>query len=178
MNMGHQIRTSCNEIDGWVISRDRCSCSKQGHKLEIVTEEMPARVGGARLPKGSPNMRHKYGSLYKPPYNDYILELDGRCVVRGTEHQAEKALFEYFRRERRIEGMAYEDEKAGPRRPVGGSTMRGVTGIAVLMALSTIEELAKQDPREFDQDIPEEFRNQFKRLSDPDEEVDEGSLPF
>ncbi len=176
-----QIHTGCKEIDGWVIAADRRSCEKQGHKLAIVTEVMPARLGAAKLPKGTPNLKTRYGSLYKPEYTEYLLTLDGRCIVRGSGHVVQEAVFQYFRRERRVEGMTYEAQNdAGPRRPMGGSTMRGVTGIAMLMAISTIEELAKQDPREFDTDqqIPDEFRDHYKKLADPATEIEEGQLPF
>jgi hypothetical protein len=157
------IGTGLDEIDGWKIAKDKRSCEQQGHVLKIIEYTQPARLGGVKLPKGdTTNYKPMYGSLYKPPYKEYALMLDNRLVLKGTAYACENAVFEYFRRERVVPGMKYaeEEKRRGPRMPTGR-----MGGMALMLMAMTIDQLAKQDPREFqkDDEIPDEFREQYAR---------------
>lgn len=115
------LYTSLDEIGGWKIDHANNSITKDGHVVQIKIERQQARIGPRKLPFGSPSLKSRYGALYKPEYDDYVVYEDGKEIYRDRSRtRPVEILYEYFRSERAPEGMpVIPPKKASPAELMG-----------------------------------------------------------
>jgi hypothetical protein len=125
------LMTSLDEIGGWKIDHANNSISKEGHVIQIKVERQQARLGGQKLPFGTRSLKPRYGSLFKPEYDDYVVYEDGKEIYRDrSSSRPVSILYEYFNSERAPEGMPVKP----PSKPSGA----GLMGMIIMASMGAV----------------------------------------
>jgi hypothetical protein len=170
------LAENIKEINGWVVGSDRRSLIYDENRIEIVPENMPARVGKRVLPEGSPNLAPKYGKSYKPAHVEYSLRVNGTEVDRGTGHHVVAQVDKLCKGWLECDLLKGRLPSPSPRPTSGGlmTMMMALAGAGMTMSPGS----PRMDPREnpVTPEIPDEYRDQYPQPETETPSDDE--IPF